>query len=140
MRDALARGFQRPCARCLALALCSHVSVLPCTAFDVRLSHARFSPREDSLQIDQVKNSVTLQCRHFHTYRSTEEDQHLRDLVHELGMQQWALIAQKMPGRNGKQCRERWHNQLDVNLTRDGWSEEEVCMGHSALNATRGVR
>ena len=30
-----------------------------------------------------------------------------------------------MPGRNGKQCRERWHNQLDNCLTRDTWSEEE---------------
>ena len=57
--------------------------------------------------------------------RSPEEDQRLRDLVGDLGMQQWALIAQRMPDRNGKQCRERWHNQLDVNLTRDTWSEEE---------------
>eukprot|EP00965_Chrysotila_dentata_P207672 6184265-Pleurochrysis_carterae.AAC.5 len=41
----------------------------------------------------------------------------LRALVAKHGMQQWALIAQSMPDRNGKQCRERWHNQLDVNLT-----------------------
>ena len=25
----------------------------------------------------------------------------------------------------GKQCRERWHNQLDPNIKKDGWSEEE---------------
>ena len=30
-----------------------------------------------------------------------------------------------MESRNGKQCRERWHNQLDNTLTKDGWSAEE---------------
>ena len=25
----------------------------------------------------------------------------------------------------GKQCRERWHNQLDPNIKKEGWSEEE---------------
>jgi len=54
-----------------------------------------------------------------------DEDRMLRALVAKHGMQQWALIAQSMPDRNGKQCRERWHNQLDVNLTRDGWTPEE---------------
>ena len=56
---------------------------------------------------------------------SEEEDGRLRALVQEHGMQQWAQIAQSMPGRNGKQCRERWHNQLDNCLTRDTWTEEE---------------
>ena len=41
---------------------------------------------------------------------SDEEDGRLRSLVKEHGTQQWAKIAQNMPGRNGKQCRERWHN------------------------------
>ena len=54
-----------------------------------------------------------------------EEDQHLRDLVAKHGTQQWALIASEMKNRNGKQCRERWHNQLDTALSRDGWTEEE---------------
>ena len=45
---------------------------------------------------------------------------HLKDLVMKHGVQQWALIASEMGGRNGKQCRERWHNQLDTALSRDG--------------------
>ena len=53
------------------------------------------------------------------------EDDKLRRLVGEHGVQQWALIASEMPGRNGKQCRERWHNQLDTQLNRDGWTDEE---------------
>jgi Myb superfamily proteins, including transcription factors and mRNA splicing factors len=57
---------------------------------------------------------------------SDEEDGRLRSLVQEHGTQQWALIAQSMPGRNGKQCRERWHNQLDNKLTKDGWSVSKI--------------
>jgi len=55
----------------------------------------------------------------------TIEDKLLRDLVSEHGTQQWALIASEMHNRNGKQCRERWHNQLDTALSRDGWTPEE---------------
>ena len=53
------------------------------------------------------------------------EDEKLRRLVSEHGIQQWALIASEMPGRNGKQCRERWHNQLDTQLNRESWTAEE---------------
>ena len=48
------------------------------------------------------------------------EDEKLRALVSEHGVQQWALIASEMVNRNGKQCRERWHNQLDTQLSKDG--------------------
>ena len=54
-----------------------------------------------------------------------EADTHLRQLVMEHGNQQWALIASKMDCRNGKQCRERWHNHLDFGVTHDTWTEEE---------------
>ncbi|GFP98952.1 transcription factor myb98 [Phtheirospermum japonicum] len=30
-----------------------------------------------------------------------------------------------LPGRIGKQCRERWHNHLKPNIKKDRWSEEE---------------
>lgn len=46
-----------------------------------------------------------------------DEDLRLRDLVMSKGTQQWAQIAQEMPDRNGKQCRERWHNQLNNDLS-----------------------
>ena len=38
---------------------------------------------------------------------------------------QWAMIATKMPGRTGKQCRERWHNHLDPSIAKERWTEEE---------------
>ena len=38
---------------------------------------------------------------------STEEDYLLEKLVNENGAQSWAVIADRLPGRVGKQCRER---------------------------------
>ena len=46
--------------------------------------------------------------------------------VGQYGPKRWSLIASNLPGRTGKQCRERWHNQLDPNIKKEGWSEEEV--------------
>ncbi|KAL5076396.1 hypothetical protein RYX36_015380 [Vicia faba] len=37
----------------------------------------------------------------------------------------WSRIAQMLPGRIGKQCRERWHNHLRPDIKKDIWSEEE---------------
>ena len=37
----------------------------------------------------------------------------------------WARIAQQLPGRNRKQCRERWHNALDPQLNKRSWSAED---------------
>jgi hypothetical protein len=46
-------------------------------------------------------------------------------LVTEYGTRRWGLIGSKLNGRTGKQCRERWHNQLDPNINKDAWTEEE---------------
>jgi hypothetical protein len=35
------------------------------------------------------------------------------------------LIANHLPGRIGKQCRERWYNHLDPNVNKEPFSEEE---------------
>ena len=47
-----------------------------------------------------------------------EEDALLAKLVLENGPKGWTKIAQQLPGRIGKQCRERWHNQLILQLKR----------------------
>merc|ERR1719310_1170030 len=60
---------------------------------------------------------------------SQEEDDTVRRLVAEQrgvdGANRWAEIAKYLPGRNGKQCRERWHNQLDPAIRKDAWTAEE---------------
>ncbi|KAM3195201.1 hypothetical protein ACQJBY_071341 [Aegilops geniculata] len=54
-----------------------------------------------------------------------EEDRKLVKLVEQFGLRKWSQIAQMLPGRVGKQCRERWHNHLRPNIKKDTWSEEE---------------
>ncbi|PNY07641.1 MYB-like protein A-like, partial [Trifolium pratense] len=41
------------------------------------------------------------------------------DVINDLGK------AEKLEGRAGKQCRERWHNHLRPDIKKDSWSEEE---------------
>ncbi|XP_027152117.1 transcription factor MYB119-like [Coffea eugenioides] len=54
-----------------------------------------------------------------------EEDNTLKRLVKHFGVKKWAQIAEKMVGRAGKQCRERWHNHLRPDIKKDTWSLEE---------------
>ena len=44
---------------------------------------------------------------------TAEEDRKVVDLVQKHGAKKWSLIASNLPGRIGKQCRERWHNHLN---------------------------
>ena len=45
--------------------------------------------------------------------------------VQELGTQNWVIIARYLPGRLGRQCRERWHNVLNPKIVRRNWTREE---------------
>jgi Myb-like DNA-binding domain len=46
-------------------------------------------------------------------------------LVQEHGEGSWSFIARHFAGRIGKQCRERWHNQLRPDIKRDAWDDAE---------------
>jgi len=54
-----------------------------------------------------------------------EEDATVKLLVETHGTKCWSLIAASLTGRTGKQCRERWHNQLDPAIKKDHWTAEE---------------
>ncbi|OWM72005.1 hypothetical protein CDL15_Pgr017888 [Punica granatum] len=54
-----------------------------------------------------------------------KEDNQLRELVKQNGARRWAFIAKSLPGRVGKQCRERWYNHLDPTIKKDAWTIEE---------------
>ncbi|MCO5593043.1 hypothetical protein L7F22_047048 [Adiantum nelumboides] len=54
-----------------------------------------------------------------------EEDKRLSQLVEKHGQQHWSRIAVDLPGRKGKQCRERYQNHLRPDIKRDDWSREE---------------
>ncbi|KAG8374884.1 hypothetical protein BUALT_Bualt10G0041900 [Buddleja alternifolia] len=60
-----------------------------------------------------------------------EEDDLIIELVGKYGSRKWSAIAKFLPGRIGKQCRERWHNHLDPAIKKDPWSEaEEEILAH----------
>ncbi|XP_035489879.1 myb-related protein B-like isoform X13 [Scophthalmus maximus] len=65
-----------------------------------------------------------------------EEDERLITLVHKNGMKRWSLIAKHLCSRSGKQCRERWHNNLDPAVKKGSWTREEdliICKAHRLL-------
>jgi len=63
----------------------------------------------------------------------------MTELVQEHGTKHWGLIGNKLNGRTGKQCRERWHNQLDPAIRKDPWTkeEEEVLLKAHAVYGNR---
>jgi len=54
-----------------------------------------------------------------------EEDEIVIKLVDKNGPRNWSKIAEYLPGRIGKQCRERWHNHLNPDIKKDRWTEDE---------------
>ncbi|OMJ95544.1 hypothetical protein SteCoe_949 [Stentor coeruleus] len=67
---------------------------------------------------------------------SEEEDEIVISLVKKLGPKQWSTIASYLPGRIGKQCRERWHNHLNPDIKHYPWTPEEdvqILKAHSKL-------
>lgn len=60
-----------------------------------------------------------------------KEDETIIELVKKYGTSNWTIIANEMANmykskhRNGKQCRERWHNHLDPIVNKENWTEEE---------------
>ncbi|EGZ17993.1 hypothetical protein PHYSODRAFT_379810, partial [Phytophthora sojae] len=56
---------------------------------------------------------------------TAQEDGFLSTFVYCEGAGHWTMVASFLPGRTAKQCRERWHNQLDPAIKREAWSADE---------------
>jgi hypothetical protein len=54
-----------------------------------------------------------------------DEDEMIINWVKANGPTNWTKLAENMPGRIGKQCRERWHNGLNPDLVRTTWLPQE---------------
>lgn len=54
-----------------------------------------------------------------------EEDERLAQLVAAFGPRRWNQVAERLGGRLGKQCRERWHNHLDPTVNKQPFSQQE---------------
>ena len=67
-----------------------------------------------------------------------EEDEHVTNLVTKYGTKKWSLVGSFLPGRTGKQCRERWHNHLNPQIKKDIWALEEdniIIKAHEKLGS-----
>ena len=65
---------------------------------------------------------------------SADEDAKLRSAVEKYGTESWIKICACVPGRTGKQCRERWIGQLAPDVTKKHWSAQEdkiLVRGHA---------
>ncbi|KAH0787540.1 Myb-like DNA-binding domain containing protein [Histomonas meleagridis] len=54
-----------------------------------------------------------------------EEDEVIRSYVAKNGPRSWPKITSFLPHRSPKQCRERWFNHLDPNVSKGPWTQEE---------------
>ncbi|CAM9181588.1 unnamed protein product, partial [Choristocarpus tenellus] len=69
------------------------------------------------------------------------EDSIVRECVELCGAQKvkWSLVASRLPGRIGKQCRERWFNHLDPSIKKGEWTSDEdrIVFGAQAYMGNR---
>ena len=64
-----------------------------------------------------------------------EEDALLAKAVGTIGPRHWSQVAQLVPGRIGKQCRERWHNQLRPSIKKHTkWTRQEDLVLHQGIS------
>lgn len=54
-----------------------------------------------------------------------EEDERLKFLVGKLGSKKWEEISNYMPGRSGRQCRDRYQNYLTPEFFNGQWTQQE---------------
>jgi hypothetical protein len=54
-----------------------------------------------------------------------QEDVQLSEAVRRCGIGRWAAVARQVPGRNARQCRERWTNYIDPTLEQTPLSPTE---------------
>jgi hypothetical protein len=67
-----------------------------------------------------------------------EEDDQLRRVIQAFGTESWNRVSRWIPGRTGKQCRERWIGQIAPSVSKEGWLPHEdailICAHGAAGN------
>lgn len=108
-----------------AFAITNDVWMVPCR---IAPSKRLFKPINRPLEQFEVPDSKKTR----NTW-SEVEDSILKEIINSKGERSWACIAKEIniklyksfPVRSGKQCRERWFNQLNPLLNKSPFSQEE---------------
>ena len=82
------------------------------------------SPKKSDLENNGSENGDSC-CGFVKGPWTREEDDMLVQMVQAYGTKRWSLVASNLKGRTGKQCRERWTNQLNPLINKRPWSTEE---------------
>lgn len=77
-----------------------------------------------NLDCCMLSSNTNKQTTNRHKF-TAEEDSLILELVHHHGARRWDFIAQSLPGRTGRQCRDRYRNYLMTDLHNGPWSKEE---------------
>ncbi|CAL5401076.1 unnamed protein product [Camellia sinensis] len=99
------------------------------------LSVQKFKGRTWKMIAESIPNRTDVQCLHrwqkvLHPDLvkgpwTKEEDGIIIEQVGKQGNTKWSEIAKYLPGRIGKQCRERWYNHLNPGINKGPWTEKE---------------
>jgi hypothetical protein len=83
--------------------------------------HTKRTPEELAIRWGKIQN-------HTRGPWTPLEDAKMIELVQSMGGAgkiKWSTVADSLPGRVGKQCRERWFNHLDPSVKKGDWTPEE---------------
>ncbi|EAX94250.1 Myb-like DNA-binding domain containing protein [Trichomonas vaginalis G3] len=79
----------------------------------------------DDYSGDEKMSSPMADCKSKRIKFTPEEDFILEQQVAKYGARKWNTIAQALPGRTSRQCRDRYMNYLEKGLTNEPWSSED---------------
>ena len=91
-------------------------------------SDEEFQPRRR-----QAKPRSRGEPRNMRRKFSAQEDAKLQQLVEEKGARRWDDIAKEMPGRTGRQCRDRFKNYLQPELVNGPWTAADDALLRSKV-------
>jgi hypothetical protein len=91
-----------------------------------RARNQRWSAEEDGVLREQVKRFTEIAASEMAGLQIKPSQLPYFDEEGRLhGSIKWCIVAENLPGRVGKQCRERWMNHLDPSVKKCKWSDEE---------------
>jgi hypothetical protein len=101
------------------------ISLVRATSPPVNWTHiAEYFPTKTENQVAERWTKVLDPSLLKGSWRRAEDETIVR-FVNQHGTKSWAQLSTLLPGRIGKQCRERWFNALDPSINRGPWTAEE---------------